>query len=51
MALKKINKNNQVTITDAIGDNKDVVLKVDIEGDEYKILNDIKKNSKKISVF
>ena len=25
-----------------------IVLKVDIEGDEYKILNDIKKNSNKI---
>ena len=25
-----------------------VVLKIDIEGDEYKILNDIKKNSKRI---
>ena len=25
------------------------MLKVDIEGDEYKVLNDIKKNSKKIS--
>ena len=40
----KINNNNQVTITEAIGENKDIVLKIDIEGDEYKILNAINNN-------
>ena len=47
---KKTNKNNQVTITDAIGDNKDVVLKVDIEGDEYKVLKEINKNFYKLNL-
>lgn len=54
--LKKIvshkkNKKNQVTITEAIGENKDIVLKVDIEGDEYKVLNEINKNLNKINLL
>ena len=47
---KKTNKNNQVTITDAIGDNKDIVLKIDIEGDEYKVLDEVNKNFKKLNL-
>ena len=39
----------EITITEILRNYKDVLLKVDIEGDEYKILNDIKKNSKKIN--
>jgi len=42
-------KNNKETTIPKIFNNRNkIVLKVDIEGDEYKILNDIKKNSKKI---
>tara|TARA_B100000575_G_scaffold116008_1_gene92291 strand:- start:893 stop:1675 length:783 start_codon:yes stop_codon:yes gene_type:complete len=47
---KKTNKNNQVTITDAIGDNKDIVLKIDIEGDEYKVLDEVNKNFRKLNL-
>ena len=46
---KKIN-NNQVTITDAIGENKDIILKIDIEGDEYNVLKDVNKNFDKINL-
>ena len=46
----KINNNNQVTITEAIGENKDIVLKIDIEGDEYKVLKDVNKNFKKLNL-
>ena len=46
----KTNRNNQITISEAIGDNKDIVLKVDIEGDEYKVLKEINKNFSKINL-
>ena len=50
--IKKIvsndGNNKEITITKILRDYEEVFLKVDIEGDEYKILNDIKKNSKKI---
>lgn len=53
--LKKIgNKNNknEITINSIIKNyypkNTKIILKVDIEGDEYKILNNIIKNEKKI---
>ena len=53
--LKKIvshkkNKKSQITLTEAIGDNRDIVLKIDIEGDEYKILKEIDKNLNKINL-
>jgi len=48
IVYKKRN-NKETTIPETLNRNNDVVLKVDIEGDEYKVLNDIKKNSKKIS--
>ena len=48
IVYKKRN-NKETTIPDTLNRNNDVVLKVDIEGDEYKVLNDIRKNSKKIS--
>ncbi len=63
----KTKQDSQITISEAIGDNKDIVLKVDIEGDEYKVLKEInnfnklnlviiefhnlKKNLKKIKDF
>jgi hypothetical protein len=40
--------NEETTIPKILNNHNKVVLKVDIEGDEYKILNDIKKNSKRI---
>jgi hypothetical protein len=47
--IVSIDRNNkEITIPKILKNYKDVFLKVDIEGDEYKILNDIKKNSKKI---
>jgi len=47
IVFKKKNK-KEITISEILSNHKDVILKVDIEGDEYKILNDVKKNSKKI---
>ena len=47
---KKEGKNNQITITDAIGNNQDVLLKIDIEGDEYKVLSEVDKNFNKINL-
>ena len=46
----KTKQNNQITISEAIGDNKDIVLKVDIEGDEYKVLKEINKNFDKLNL-
>ena len=42
-------KNKEISIHNILKNKKNVLLKVDIEGDEYKILNDIKKNSHKIN--
>ena len=47
VVFKKKN-NKEITIPKILKDYKEVLLKIDIEGDEYKILSDIKKNSKKI---
>ena len=46
----KTKQDNQITISEAIGDNKDVVFKVDIEGDEYKVLKEINKNFNKLNL-
>ena len=47
--VSNIRNNKEITITKILRNYEEVFLKVDIEGDEYKILNDIKKNSKKIN--
>ena len=47
IVFKPKNK-NQISISEILKSLRNVVLKIDIEGDEYKILNDVKKNSKKI---
>ncbi len=39
---------NEITIPKILKKYNKVILKIDIEGDEYKILNDIKKNTNKI---
>ena len=48
IVFKKKN-NKEVTISEILKNYHEVFLKIDIEGDEYKILNDIKINSKKIN--
>jgi hypothetical protein len=40
--------NNEISIPDILANYNEIFLKVDIEGDEYKILNDIKQHSRKI---
>ncbi len=47
---KRKDKDKEITITEAIGKNKDIVLKIDIEGDEYKVLNEINKNLDKLNL-
>ena len=47
IVFKKKNE-KEITISTILENYEKVFLKIDIEGDEYKILNDIKKNSKKI---
>lgn len=42
-------KNKEITINRILKDKKNVLLKIDIESDEYKILENIKENSKKIN--
>ena len=44
----KVKGTQETTIPKIINNHNKVVLKIDIEGDEYKILNDINKNSKRI---
>ena len=46
--VSKPKNDKEITITKILKNYEDVFLKIDIEGDEYKILNDIKKCSKKI---
>ncbi len=47
--VSKTKNTKEITISKILNNYKeDVVLKIDIEGDEYKIFKDIKKNSKKI---
>ena len=43
--------NQEITINKILKDHENVILKIDIEGDEYKILNQILENSKKISTL
>ena len=47
IVFKKKN-HREITIPKILIKHNKVVLKIDIEGDEYKVLDDIKKNSKKI---
>ncbi len=47
---KKKNNNDQITITEAIGNNEDILLKIDIEGDEYKVLKEVDKNFNKLNL-
>lgn len=50
VVFKKKNK-NEITITEITKNLENIVLKIDIEGDEYKILNEINKNQKKINLL
>ena len=53
--LKKIvskkKSNKQITINEILKDLNNVLLKVDIEGDEYQILKEINKNTKKLNLL
>jgi hypothetical protein len=42
-------KNKEISINNVLKNKKNILLKIDIEGDEYKILKNIKKNSNKIN--
>ena len=48
VVLNKKDK-QQISINKILQNQKDIILKIDIEGDEYKILNTINKNSHKIN--
>ncbi len=50
IVFKKKNK-NEITLTEILKNLKKIILKVDIEGDEYKILKQINKNQKKINLL
>lgn len=41
--------NKEITINNIVKNKKNILLKIDIEGDEYKILDNIIKNSHKIN--
>ena len=42
-------ENREITLSKILHKHKDIILKIDIEGDEYKVLNTILENSKKIN--
>ena len=44
-------KNKEITLNEILKDHDNLILKIDIEGDEYNILNQILKNSKKINAL
>ncbi len=46
--VKKPKKENEISIIEVVQNLDDIILKIDIEGDEYDILSDITKNSQKI---
>ena len=50
VVLKK-NDKKEISITDILLDQKDIVLKIDIEGDEYKILKAVNKEFYKINLL
>ena len=49
--VEKKKRKNEITINEIYKKYKDTVLKVDIEGDEYKVFNDILNNSNKINLL
>ena len=49
--VPKKKKINQVTVNEALKDFQNTLLKIDIEGDEYGVLDQINKNSKKINLL
>ncbi|WP_440912089.1 FkbM family methyltransferase [Candidatus Pelagibacter sp.] len=50
IVLIKKNK-KEITIKEILKNLKNIILKIDIEGDEYKILSEINKNQKKINLL
>jgi len=49
--VPKKKKINQVTVNEALKDFQNTLLKIDIEGDEYSVLDQVNKNSKKINLL
>ena len=47
--MKKKLHNKEITIDKILNNKRNILLKVDIEGEEYDVLKDIKKNQKKIN--
>ena len=50
VVLKK-NSKNEISIKEIIDKKKNIILKIDIEGDEYKLLNTINKEQSKINLL
>ena len=48
---QKEDENKQVTLSEAIGNNNNILLKIDIEGDEFKILSEINENIDRINLL
>ena len=46
-----INKQNEISINEAISDKNNILLKIDIEGDEYNVLDDVDKNFDKLNLL
>ncbi len=51
IVFQKEDGDKQVTLSEAIGDNNNILLKIDIEGDEFKILSEINKNLDRINLL
>lgn len=49
--VSKKKKSDQITVSEVLKNLKNILLKIDIEGDEYKVLDQINKNSKKINLL
>ena len=46
-----IDRQNEISINEAISDKNNILLKIDIEGDEYNILEDVDKNFDKLNLL
>jgi len=46
-----INRQNEISINEAISDKNNILLKIDIEGDEYNVLDDVDKNFDKLNLL
>ena len=51
IVFQKEDGDKQITLSEAIGNNNNILLKIDIEGDEFKILSEINKNIDRINLL